>query len=231
MAKGSSPTPRPDDPVAPKGTHDDAFTTRVLIFVAWAQRNPSKLLGSIAAVVLLVVGPLWFFGQRAGTFEEAALQLEQVQQVAAISPPEEAVAELERYLARYGNTPYGIEARLVLGELHLEEGRPEEAIRALREVAPSTRDPLRVQATFLLAAAYEQAERWSEAADAYRELARRAEMTFQRREATDGLARVKLAEGDTAAAIEAIRALIAEFEEEDPVRGYFEMRLHELGGG
>jgi predicted negative regulator of RcsB-dependent stress response len=227
MAKGSSPTPRPGSSAS---TTDDPFTSRILIFVAWAQRNPQTLLGGVIAVVVLVVGSIWFFGQRAGTYEEAALQLEQVQQVATISPPDEAVAEIERYLARFGGTPYGVEARLALAELHLEQGNPVAAIEALEEVAPSFRDPLRLQATFLLAVSFEEAERWGDAAALYQELAERSEMTFQRREATEGLARAHLAQGDTTAARDAFRQLASEFEEGDPARGYFEMRLHELGG-
>ncbi len=230
MAKGSSPTPRPGDSGAPKGTVDDGFTARILILTAYVQRNPQTVLGILVAIVVVAVGSIWFIGQRAGTYEEAALQLEQVQQVAVISPPEEAVAEIERYLSRYGNTPYGVEARLVLAELFLEEGQAADAIRTLEEVAPSFRDPLRLQATFLLAVAYEQAERWSEAAVVYRDLAQRAEMTFQRREAAEGLARAHLAQGDTAAARDAFRSLAAEFEEGDPIRNYFEMRVQELGG-
>ncbi len=234
MAKGPNPNPRKEDPKdvrAPQGTVDDAFTSRILLSVAWAQRNTQTLVLSLVAVVVLVVGSIWFFGQRAGTYAEAAIQLEQVQSVAATADAGEAVAELERYLARFGNTPYGIEARLVLGEIHLGEGNVEAAIEALRPVAPSFRDPLRLQATFLLAVAYESGERWSDAIGVYRDLADRAEMTFQRREAKEGLARAHLANGDTASAADAYRALVAEFsaEEDATARGYFEMRLHELG--
>jgi len=233
MVQGSSPSSSPggsSGPGAPKGTVDDAFTSRILLFIAWAQRNTQTLILGVVVVVVLVVGSIWYFGQRAGTYAEAAIQLEQVQQAAATAPPEEAIAEIERYLARFGDTPYGIEARLVLGEIHLDAGNPTAAIDVLTPVAPSYRDPLRLQATFLLAVAYEQAENWSESASVYRGLADRAEMSFQRQEATEGLARAYLAQGDTAAASDAFRRLINEFEEGDPVRGYYEMRLHELGG-
>ena len=229
MANGSSPSSPPSGSGAPKGTVDDAFTSRILLFIAWAQRNTQTLIIGVVTLVVLVVGSIWFFGQRAGTYEEAALQLEQVQQIAATAAPEEAAAEIERYLVRYGNTPYGIEARLVLAELHLEQGDPAAAIEALRPVAPGFRDPLRLQATFLLAVAFEQAEQWGDAVQVYSDLADRAEMNFQRQEATEGLGRAHLAAGDTAAAVAAFQRLAAEFEEGDPVRGYFQMRLQELG--
>lgn len=232
MVKGPNPNPRPEGPKeagAPKGTVDDAFTSRILLGIAWAQRNTQTLVVGVVAVILLVVGSIWFFGQRAGTFAEAAIQLEQVQQVAAVAEPGEAVAEIERYLARFGDTPYGVEARLVLGEIHLNEGNVASAIEALRPVAPSFRDPLRLQATFLLAVAYEQGERWTEALAVYRDLADRAEMGFQRREAREGMARAHLGLGDEAAAAEAFRSILASLDEDQvAARNYYEMRLQEI---
>jgi predicted negative regulator of RcsB-dependent stress response len=197
--------------------------------VAWAQRNPQTLIGSVAAVVLVVVGILWFTGQRSGRLTEAATQLEQVQLVVAQAPAEEAIAELERYLASFGRTPYGLEARLLLGEQFLEADDPQGAIAALSVVAPSFGDPLRVQATGLLAVAHEQAEDWASAIRIYQDLQDRAEMSFQRQEATEGLARAHLALGDTASAISAYQRLLAALDEGDLARAFVEMRLAELG--
>jgi predicted negative regulator of RcsB-dependent stress response len=232
MAQGTPPSSGPEAPQRGGGsssTSDDAFTTRVLLFVAWAQRNPQTLIGSVIGIVLVVVGVLWFTGQRSGQLAAAAAQLEQVQQTVAFAPAEEAIAELERYLVSFGRTPYGLEARLLLGERFLEAGDPQGAIEALKVVAPSFGDPLRTQATVLLAVAYEQAEDWASAIRTYQDLKDRAEMTFQRQEATEGLARAQLALGDTAAAIAAYQALLDSLDEGDLSRSYLEMRLAELG--
>lgn len=230
MAKGSDPTPysTPPEIQVPQGTPDDAFTVRVLEASVWARRNTQIVIGGAVGIVVLVVGVWYFVQQRSSNLLEASAQLEQVQQAAAISPPDEAVAEIERYLARFGSTPYGMEARLVLAEVLLEAGRADEAITALSVVAPGFGDPLAIQATYLLASAYEQAEDWDRAIAVYRDLSSRAEMNFQRREATEGLARAHLAKGETAAAIVAYESLIAQFEEGEPIRNYFEMRLQEI---
>jgi len=228
MAKGSNSTSGPGVPVAPEGAADDAFATRVLLFVAWAQKNTQTLVIAAVAVAALVGGSIWFIAQRSGTLAQASTQFEQVQQVAASAAPEEAVAEVERFLTTFGKTPYGLEARLLLGEIHLENGNVDGAIEALTPVAPSFGDPLRVQATFLLAVAYEQGERWDQAATLYRDLSRRAEMSFQKREATEGLSRALIAQGDVPGAVAALDLLIAEYEEGAPARGYFEMRRQEL---
>ncbi|TVP54362.1 MAG: hypothetical protein EA351_13365 [Gemmatimonadales bacterium] len=226
--KGSSPSRRPSEP---QGTADDAFSARVLEFVAWARQNTQMAIIGVVAIVLLIGGTIYFLTQRSQQYEQAATELEMVQQVAAMSPTPEAVAEIEGYLVRFGGTPYGIEARLLLAEILLEDGNPEAAIETLLETAPSFRNSLRLQATFLLAVAYEDAERWDDAAEVYSALKERGEFTFQRREAGEGLARVLLAQGDTTGATDAFRALLDIEPADSPLRDYFEMRLAELTRG
>ena len=226
--KGSSPSRRPSKP---QGTADDAFSARVLEFVAWARHNTQVAIIGVVGIVLLIGGTIYFLTQRSAQYEQAAAELEMVQQVAVMAPTPEAIAEIEGYLVRFGGTPYGIEARLLLAEIHLEEGNPEAAIETLREIAPSYRNSLRLQATFLLGVAYEDAERWDDAADVYEALKERGEFTFQRREAGEGLARVLLAQGDTAAAADAFRALLQIEPQDSPLYEYFEMRLAELTRG
>lgn len=222
--QSSGGTPRP------QGTADDAFTARILELVGWARQNSQSVIIGLVAVVVLVVGGLYFWQQRTGQYAEAAAQLEVVQQSAMMAgSADEAVSELETYLARFGGTPYGIEARLMLAEIHLSEGNAQEAIRGLREVAPSYRGSLELQATFLLATAHEEVEEWDEALAIFRELEERGEFTFQRKQAVRGIARVSLASGDTATAREAYQSLIEKELDDPQLRGYFEMRLAELG--
>jgi predicted negative regulator of RcsB-dependent stress response len=228
MAKGRKPSPRRG---APQGSEEDAFTARVLEFVVWARNRVEVLVAAGVAVVLLVVGGIYYMNQRADRMARAATELEVIQQTLPFASPEEVVQQLDEFLVRFGGTPYAVEARLVYGELLLEEGRAEEAVEVLQEAAPSYRNPLGLQATFLLAVAYEQAERWSEAARIYGELENRAEFTFQRREAAEGLARTSLAQGDSSSAVEAYRRLVAGAENDEAIRSYFEMRLAELTRG
>jgi len=212
----------------PPGTADDAFTARILEFTAWARDRTHVLVITIAAAVLLVVGLIFWLGQRAERMDQAANQLEQLQQVVFFEEPGAARAQLRTYLDRFGGTPYAVEARLLLAELLLEDNDPAEAARVLEEVAPSHRDPLRVQATILLGGAYEQAERWDAAADVYRGLRRNAEFSFQRRDAGDRLSQVLLVQGDTTAAREVLEEIVESLDEDSQERGYYEMRLAEI---
>lgn len=225
MAK-RRPTSRP----APQGTADDAFTARILEFWVWARNRTEVLIAATIVVVLLVVGGIYYVNQRGERLARASAELESIQQTLMFVEPQEARAELRDFLARYGGTPYEVEARLALAELLLGDERASEAITVLSEVAPSFRNPLRLQATILLAVAYEEAENWERAREVYGQLRDRAEFTYQRRDAAQGLARAHLALGDTAAAISVYRELVDETEEGSQERDLYEMRLMELVG-
>jgi predicted negative regulator of RcsB-dependent stress response len=166
--------------------------------------------------------------QRSDRLTRAAEELEQVRAAASFLPSQEGRAELRAYIGRFEGTPYALEGTLMLAELHLQESQADSAIAVLQEVAPAYGDPLEVQATFLLATAFEEAGQWTEAATLYEELMAEARFSFQEEEAAEGLARAHVARGDRAAAIEAYEALLAALEPDDPDRARFEMRLAEL---
>ena len=225
MAKGRKPSPRRG---APQGSEDDAFSARILEFVLWARQRVEFLIAAGVAVVLLLVGGIYYMNQRADRMARAASELEVIQQTIPFVPPEEWAQQVDEFLARFGGTPYEVEARLVYGEVLLRENRAQEAVDVLREVAPSYRNPLGLQASFLLALAYEEVEAWSEAARIYGELENRGEFTFQRREAAEGLARSALAQGDSTTAVQAYQRLVDGAQQDEGIRSYFEMRLAEL---
>ncbi len=200
--------------------------------MAWARNRTEVLIAAIVVAVLLVGGTVYYFQQRSAQLDRAAAEIQEIQQTLAFTEAGEATNRLREFLAQFGGTPYGIEARLALAEILLDEGDSEEAVAVLSEVAPSFRNPLRVQATELLAVAHEAAEDWEAAAEVHSQILERAELRFQRRDAAQGLARSYLALGDTSAAVDAYRRTISELDEDDDEsRNYFEMRLAELTGG
>jgi len=226
MAKGRQPPPRRGTTF---GSEEDALSAGLLRLILWARDRTQLLIGvGVALVVLAGVG-FFYFGQRSDRMSQAAAELDTLQQVLPFAPMEEWSRQFDEYLTKHAGTPFEAEARLVYGEMLLQEGRAEDALGVLRSVAPGYRTPLEVQSTFLLAVAQEQLENWNEAARIYGELETRAQFTFQRREATEGLARVALAQGDTAAAVSAFQRLVAGAGDDGVMRSMYEMRLAELG--
>jgi predicted negative regulator of RcsB-dependent stress response len=226
MANGRQSAPRRGTPL---GSDEDAISVGLLRFILWARQRVQLLIGVGVALVVLAGAAFFFYGQRSDRLGQAAAELDTLQQVLPFAPMEEWARQFDEYLAKYAGTPFEAEARLVYGEMLLQEGQAEEAIGILRSVAPGYRTPMEIQATFLLAVAQEQLESWGEATRIYGELETRAQFTFQRREATQGLARVALAQGDTAAAIAAFERLVAGAGDDEGLRSFFEMRLAELG--
>jgi cytochrome c-type biogenesis protein CcmH/NrfG len=182
----------------------------------------------VVVLVVVIVGAVYYFLQRSERLDLAAAELEAVQMTALMQEAPQAQEELRAYIARFQGTPYAIEAYLLLGELHLSQEQPERAIAALQEIGPAYGSPLLVQASFLLAVAFEEAERWDEAGALYRELLDRVEYSFQRREAGEGLARSELARGNLAGALQAYETVLGLLPPDDPERSWFEMRRAEV---
>ena len=208
---------------------EDAFTATVLELVSWARTRTQTLIVGTVVLVVLVVGTIYWFDQRAAQLDAAAGELEELHQTVGLQDPATADASIQGYLERYGGTTYGMEARLLLAQVHLVSGGdPNAAVEALQAVAPDYGSSLSLDATFMLAAALEQAERWTEAIEIYEELLSRVEFAFQRQEAGEGLARSLLARGDIPGAAQAYRSILEALEADDPNRPRLEMRLAEL---
>lgn len=225
---------RPTQPgtPTPPTTGEDAFAATVLRFLGWAQTRTQTLIVLIVVLVVVAVGSVYWYRQRSAQLDAAAGELEQLQQSIAFDDLATAQASLAGYLERYGGTSYEVEARLLLARVHLVSASdPTSAIEVLQAVAPDFGSPIHVDATFMLAAAFEQAGRWGEASGTYRELMEGVDFEFQEMEAMAGLARSQLASGDTASAVQAYQEILELLDSDAPDRSWFEMRVAELTAG
>ena len=116
----------------------------------------------------------------------------------------------------------------MLGELYLETGDAEQALAVLEPLGASPSEPIELQGATLLAAAYEQEERWAEAEEVYLTIADRSELDFQIRNALTSAARIRRDQGDAAGAIELYEQVLASLDENAPERGRYEMRIQEI---
>jgi predicted negative regulator of RcsB-dependent stress response len=206
---------------------DDIFVARVLETSAWAKQNSRMLvIGGIVAAVL-IIGLFYFVTSRRATNAQAAAQLTQARAVALSGNNQLAIRELEQFLARFGGTPSADEARLMLGRAYLEVGQVQQAQSTIEPIAGDLGSGLGINAATLLATSYEAAQEPHRAEAIYLEMAEDARFLFQRQDALDNAARIRLQRGDAAGAAELYRQLLEITPESNPERPIFEMRLGE----
>lgn len=220
--------PGPGGPAPSAPDDDDLFTSRVLEATVWAQNNAQTLIFASIVVALAVAGTVYYFNFSETRENQSALELEQIHQVAGVVSTEETLAELNRFLDRFGDAASADEARLLLGQVHLENDNVEGAIDALQPLRSRLGEPVALQAGFLLGAAYEQQGLWDEAVATYLDIADETDLGFQLRNALSDAARVRAAQGHYAEAELLLGDLLDELEATDPGRGVIEMRLAEM---
>ncbi|HIF06575.1 MAG TPA: tetratricopeptide repeat protein [Gemmatimonadetes bacterium] len=207
---------------------DDAFVAGVIDFSEWARQHRQMLTLLVITGVILVAGGLYYVNFQRTLRIQAVNLLEEIHQTIAISATEDAKAQLSSYLESFEGTDQAREAVIILGRLHLESGDAPVAISVLERADLGFRDPIGVQGNSLLARAYENQGRWPEAEDTFLEVADRAELDFQIRGALDSAARVRRRQQDYIGAAELYERIIATFEENDPARGLYQLRLAEM---
>lgn len=210
---------------------DDVFVAKVLEASNWAKGNQQLLTVLGVVLVIAFAGATYYGNYRDTLTQQAAQQLESIHQSIALQDREGAKTELATFLSRFDGTAYAGEARLLLGELYLQTNDPQQALAVLEPMAASPRDPIEFQAAALLAVAYEQDERWSDAEDLYLRIADRAELDFQIQDALTSAARIRAEQGNSTGAVELYQRILEDIDENAPIRGIFEMRIQELESG
>lgn len=207
---------------------DDVFVAKVLHFGKWAEANQQLLTVMIVVVAISVAGLVYYRNYRSSLAVQAAQELELVYQTVQIQDVEGAVDGLVTFLERFSGTAYEGEARLLLGDLYLRDGRSQQAEAVLEPLGSSPRSPIEFQGAALLAAAYEQEGRAGEAEEVYLGIADRSDMGFQVRNALASAARIRADRGDSRGAVALYQRALEELEEDSPERGLYEMRIAEI---
>ena len=206
---------------------DDAFIARVLELTVWIREHRRAITVGLIAVVLALATGVYYRNSRVAIANRATAELAELRQAVASGNRAVAIQELQTFIGRFGSTSAAAEARLVLGQLYLEEGNPEQAIQTLRSVADDLNHPLGASAAFLVGAAHEAANRSGEAERVYLRVADGAEFPFQRLDALDAAARIRLDRGDFAGAATLYDRILAMLPQDAPERTIYEMRRAE----
>lgn len=207
---------------------DDSFVAGVMDFSRWAAENRQLLVLGGVVLALVVAGGVYYVNFQRSLVTQAVNQLESIHQTISISAFEDAKAQLSTFVERFEGTDQAREAVVLLGRLHLEAGDAAVGISVLERGDLGLGDALGIQGNALLARAYEDQGRWSDAEALYLDVADRAELDFQIRDALDSAARTRHRQQDIDGAAELYERILATFEADDPGRGIYELRLAEM---
>jgi tetratricopeptide (TPR) repeat protein len=141
-----------------------------------------------------------------------------------------AASELARVVENYSGTNAAEEGRLLLANVRMLQGQPQQAIEAMRNYAPGAGRAFRAQAYGLLGAAYENTGRFREAAEAYEKGSEAGRLDFQKAQLLSDAGRAWTSAADTAKAIAAYKRIIKDFPKEGMVTEA-KVRLGELTKG
>jgi predicted negative regulator of RcsB-dependent stress response len=209
--------------------HDeDVFVESVLEGSVWAKSHGRTLLIAGIAAFVLIAGALWYKSYQSNVRNAAAGELNLVRQTVLSGNKQLAVTDLKKYVAKYGKTSSGAEARVMLAQMHLSMNQPNEAVNAIEPIAGDVKDGS--AAAFLLAAAYEAQKQPDKAEQEYLKIADKARFGFEKREALERAAGIRLGKGNTSGAIELFDRALKTLPEDSPDRAVYEMRIAEIRG-
>ena len=207
---------------------EDAFLAKVLAISTWARFNTEALVLAGVILALFIAGGFYYWNFTQDRDQTTLTQLEVIHNTITLGAKEDAKALLRTFLEQFGASPHAREGVLLLARLNLETNAAPVAVSILEDESLSLRTPLGLQAGFLLARAYEETGRWSDAEDTYLRIADRAPLEFQIRDALNSAAQSRMRQLDIVGAVELYERILETFEEDDPGRGIFEMRLAEV---
>lgn len=197
--------------------HEDAFIRALNRFIAWAQENTGVLVLVTVLVVVAVGGALYWRSYQQNLEERASAELSTLQtriaQQARQGAPALAVTDsLQAFLQRFDGTSSAREARILLARQQIGEGRPSEAVEAIRPVVDGTRPdtPTGFAARSLLADAQTAAGDSAAAISTLDGLAQEARFSFQRHDAAADKASLLAATGRLEEARDIYRRLAEE---------------------
>ena len=218
---GSPATPAPVTPQRPP------FSDRALVWIK-AHRQLTSWIGTIVAVGALLF--VWQLSTRRRSEDIANRELQGARYAFENQNLPLAASELAKVVENYSGTNAAEEGRLLLANVRLLQGQPQQAVQVLKDYAPGAGSAFRSQAYGLLGAAYENMGRPREAGEAYENGSTAARLDFLKAQMLSDAGRAWTTAADTAKALAVYRRIVREFPKEATVTEA-KVRLAELTKG
>ena len=214
-------------PVAAPQSTGERFSDRA---VAWIKQH--KQLSSWVGTIVLVAAVLfvWQLSTRRRAEDIANRDLQGARFAFENQNMPLAASELAKVVENYDGTNAAEEARVLLANVRLLQGQPQQAVTVLKDWAPGAEQAYRSQALSLLGAAHENLGQFRDAAQAYEKASGAARLDFQRAQLLSDAGRAWTTAGDTSRAVAAYRRIVKDFPKESAVTEA-KVRLGELTKG
>ncbi|HKC41700.1 MAG TPA: tetratricopeptide repeat protein, partial [Gemmatimonadales bacterium] len=141
-----------------------------------------------------------------------------------------AASELAKVVENYSGTNAAAEARLLLANVRLLQGQPQQAVAVMKDYAPGAGSAYRAQAYGLLGGAFENMGRFREAGEAYENASAAARLDFMKAQFLADAGRAWTVAGDTAKAVAVYQRILKDFAKEGAATEA-KVRLGELTKG
>lgn len=210
------------------GTDEDVFVSGVLESSVWAKTHGRTLLIGAVALIVIGAGAIYWRNYRADLRERATVELTPVRQTVIEGNRQLAMRDLKAYIEKYGSTPSADEARLLLAQVYVEEGRASDAVTVLEPIAGDPGDASGATAALLLGAAYEAGKQPDKAEQTYLQVADKARFGFEKREGLERAAGIRIQKGNPAGAAELYDRALKTLPEDSPERTVYLMRIAEI---
>lgn len=149
-------------------------------FMDWVRRN-AKAVTAAAVILVGAAGGYWIYRSSEGTkgarAEQAYLQAAQTYEA---GNPALARTDLQKLVERYAGTIGGTLGAMLLAQIHLDEGKPAEAVAVLKKAVDDAPSAAEASARAMLAAAQVEQKQYAEAATGFRRAAELARFKADR---------------------------------------------------
>ena len=209
------------------GVQRPALTDRLGAWVK-AHRQLSSWIGAI-----MVVGAglfIWNLSTQRRSEEIASRDLQGARFAFENQNLPLAASELAKVVENYSGTNAAAEARLLLANVRLLQGQPQQAVAVIKDYAPGAGSAYRAQAYGLLAGAYENMGRFREAGEAYENASAAARLDFMKAQFLADAGRAWTVAGDTPKAVAAYQRILKDYAKEGAATEA-KVRLGELTKG
>jgi predicted negative regulator of RcsB-dependent stress response len=140
-------------------------------FAAFFTKNRKPILtGAGTAVAAVAIGWFWVASQNLKA-EKAETAFGNAERAFYSGNPQLAETELSKMAQRYGGTPAGVRATILLAQTYFETGKPDQGVSRLRDVVGSAAKAFRAPIYALIGAGLDNQKKFDSAATAYAQAA------------------------------------------------------------